>query len=329
VAARGEPIERLRAFTHRGGLLVDMPYCTLAPGACAYGLHRGDLIEVLHEQVVGQGVPVRLAHEMRAAGNEGDNVFLTCANGRRHGPFDFVLACDGARSKLRRSSPLAQGSYEYGYGALWLIGRCSAVERRLHQVVRNTTNLLGLLPMGGGRCSLFWLLHRRDKEAVLRGGIAAWKEQVVRLCPLAEELFDGLNDFSRAVYTTYHHVWMPRGHDRRVLFLGDSGHAMSPHLGQGVNLALIDAAVFADCLARARDHREAFRAFARRRAAHLRFFRWVTFLLTPFFQGGGRVLGWGRDLALPRMPLVPWVRRQMALTMAGLKAGFLSGEVQL
>jgi 2-polyprenyl-6-methoxyphenol hydroxylase-like FAD-dependent oxidoreductase len=203
------------------------------------------------------------------------------------------------------------------------------VERRLHQVVRGTRQLLGLLPMGQGRCSLFWLLHQREREAVMRGSVATWKDQVLGLCPLAEEMFDGLKDFGPVLYTTYQHVWMPRGHDARLLFLGDAGHAMSPHLGQGVNLALIDAWVFADCLARARDHREAFRSFRRRRAAHLRVFRWLTFALTPFFQGGGPLLAWGRDVALPLMPKLPWVRRQMALTMSGLKSGFFTGQIQI
>lgn len=329
VAASGEVIERLRAFNHHGVRLVDMPYELLGPGVCAYGLHRGDLFEVLHEQVRSEKIEVHLGKEMRAVHQDGTVVTLADANGRPYGPFDFVLGCDGARSKLRRSSPLSQGTYEYGYGALWLIGRCTAVERRLHQVVRGTTQLLGLLPMGGGRCSLFWLLHRRDRDQVLRGSVANWKDQVLRLCPLAEEMFDGLTDFQRVLYTSYQHTWLPRGHDDNVLFLGDAGHAMSPHLGQGVNLALIDALVFVDALSKTRNHREAFRTFRRRRAAHLRFYRWLSFGLTPFFQGGGPLLGWGRDLALPLFPYIPWIKRQMALTMAGLKSGFLFGEVKI
>ena len=52
----------------------------------------------------------------------------------------------------------------------------------------------------------------------------------------------------------------------------------------------------------------------------------MTFGLTPFFQSNGWLKGWWRDLALPRMGGLPWVGQQMALTMAGLKGGFLWGR---
>jgi 2-polyprenyl-6-methoxyphenol hydroxylase-like FAD-dependent oxidoreductase len=329
VAALGEPIEELYALTHRGGTLLKMPYAAFEPGACAWGLHRGDLFTVLHEQVAAHGVRVHLDHEMQSCRAAGGEVYLSDARGREYGPFDFVLAADGARSQLRGASRLRKWVHDYGYAAMWLIGRCTAVSRRLHQVTRGTSHLIGLLPMGGGRCSLFWGLHRREAEAVRKRGVAAWREQVVGLCPLAAELFDGLTDFGPVVLTTYQHVWMRRWHDDRVLFLGDAGHAMSPHLGQGVNLALIDAHTFASCLRRSADHREAFREFVRRRERQLRFFSWVTLLLTPFFQSDGWVKGWGRDVVLPLMPKVPWVRRQMAMTMAGVKGGFLAGRMKL
>ena len=41
------------------------------------------------------------------------------------------------------------------------------------------------------------------------------------------------------------HHW----HGDRVAIFGDAAHALSPQLGQGVNLALMDAAVLAHSLA--------------------------------------------------------------------------------
>ena len=77
------------------------------------------------------------------------------------------------------------------------------------------------------------------------------------------------------------------------------------------------------------DFHQAFRRYVRQRAKQLRFYAVVTFLLTPFFQSSGWVKGWGRDFALPLMTRIPWVRRQMAMTMAGIKSSFLGGLWQL
>ena len=61
--------------------------------------------------------------------------------------------------------------------------------------------------------------------------------------------------------------------------------------------------------------------------AYLRYYAAVTFALSPFFQGDWRVLGWGRDVCLPLLPRIPWVKRQMLMTVGGMKGGFLRGEV--
>ena len=56
----------------------------------------------------------------------------------------------------------------------------------------------------------------------------------------------------------------------RVVLLGDAAHAMLPHHGQGANQTIEDAAVLADCLAGAADHRSAFRRYERLRRARTR-----------------------------------------------------------
>jgi 2-polyprenyl-6-methoxyphenol hydroxylase-like FAD-dependent oxidoreductase len=200
---------------------------------------------------------------------------------------------------------------------------------RLHQIVKGTQHLVGLLPMGGGRGTLYYGMRQDRKEAVWQRGLAAWRAEVLELAPQAESLFVGLDHLDQVTFTTYQHVWLKRWHNNHVLFLGDAAHAMSPHLGQGVNLALLDAWTFAHCLERASTPRRAFWAYTEARRVHLRFYSLVTYLMSPLFQGDGWVKGWLRDLGLPLLARIPWMRRQMALTMAGLKNGFLGGRIRL
>jgi 2-polyprenyl-6-methoxyphenol hydroxylase-like FAD-dependent oxidoreductase len=325
----GEPIEELHALNHRGRTIMRMPYTAAQLDCRAFGMHRGDIFEALHAAVEAEPVRIHLDHEILGYRIAEDKVWIRDRYEREHGPFDFLIAADGARSTLRGQSQLRKWIYEYEYGVLWAFGRCDAVQRKLHQAVRGTHYLLGLLPMGNGRCSLFWSQRKDEKERTFDRGFDAWKREVISLCPLAEQIFETVADFSPVVFTTYQHVWMPRWHNRHVLFLGDAAHAMSPHLGQGINLALIDAYLFADSLARSGDFRRAFQHYVKRRRAHLRFYSWVTLAVSPFFQSRGIVKGILRDIGLPILCRLPFVRGQMALTMAGLKRSYLGGCLDL
>jgi 2-polyprenyl-6-methoxyphenol hydroxylase-like FAD-dependent oxidoreductase len=66
--------------------------------------------------------------------------------------------------------------------------------------------------------------------------------------------------------------------------------------------------------------------FRRRQAGYHRYYAAVTHFLSPFFQSDWNILGWLRDQSLPLLPRIPWVKRQMLMTVAGLKGGFLKGR---
>ena len=61
---------------------------------------------------------------------------------------------------------------------------------------------------------------------------------------------------------------------------------------------------------------------ARRR--HVRFYQRASAIMTPFFQADARSLPVMRDLVFNRMKIVPWLRREMLRTLAGLKTGVLT-----
>ena len=108
-----------------------------------------------------------------------------------------------------------------------------------------------------------------------------------------------------------------------MVYLGDAAHAMSPQLGQGANLALVDAWVLSECLAAA-PPAQALANYSRLRRFNLLYYQLATRYLTPFFQSDLEPVGWFRDVAMPLASKIPWVRRQMIASMAGVKNGLFS-----
>jgi 2-polyprenyl-6-methoxyphenol hydroxylase-like FAD-dependent oxidoreductase len=329
VVAGAAPIEELHAVRRDGRELIRLPYRDFEPGMRAYGVHRGSLFTALQQAVESQLIDVRLGCEVAGYVVRDDRAYLFDAERREHGPFDFVIAADGSRSALRDQSGLPHRVLTYDHGALWATGPSTAVRDKLYQVCQGTRQLLGIVPIGGGRCTLYWGVPFRELSAVMHRGLSALKQELTAFCPESHEILDSITDLRQLVYTTYRHVWMRRWFNRHMLFLGDSAHAMSPHLGQGGSIALLDAWTFADCVNRAPGHLSAFRLYRRMRAAYVRYYSAITFILSPFFQGDGRLKAMWRDFALPIMPRLPWVRGQMLMTMCGLKSGWLGGPLTI
>lgn len=329
VLADAAPVEELHAVHTDGRTLIRMPYGEFEPGCRAYGVHRGVLFGALKAAVESAGIEIRLGVTVSGLSEQDDRVTLRSADGGEHGPFDLVIAADGSRSILRAVAGLRAWVMPYDHGALWATAPCETIRGKLYQVVHGTRYLLGVLPIGGGRCSLYWGLPQRDLDSVRERGLDALKAELISFCPEVRGLLESITRFDQLVYTTYRHVWLPRWFTRHVLVIGDAAHALSPHLGQGGSIALLDAETLAECLNAAPDHRSAFRLYRRRRAAHVRYYSAITFLLSPFFQGDSVWKAAWRNWTLPLMPRLPWVRGQMLMTMCGLKNGWLGGRLRV
>jgi 2-polyprenyl-6-methoxyphenol hydroxylase-like FAD-dependent oxidoreductase len=319
-------IHRLHCLDGRERALLDLRYAEVAEGLHGAGTHRATLLNLLLSAAEASGATVEWNRPIARLERNGDGrPRLIDAEGRTEGPFDLVLLCDGAQSVLRAQSGIPYKAIRYPWGALWFIGRRppQLAADTLWQRVGSTRELVGFLPTGtkDDLVSLFWSI-RLDRVAAWReGDLNAWKREVLALAPQAAGLLDQITSPAQLSVAAYHDVRMRRWNSDRVAVLGDAGHALSPQLGQGVNLALMDASELAGALREESTLGAALNRYSARRKASLGFYQVATRWLTPLFQSDATALGLMRDLALPMAQRVPWVRRQMILTMAGYKTG--------
>ncbi len=325
VLAHSTPLTELYARQTDGRELICTRYADYGPNCQAYGAHRGVIFQAILNLLNGRvEVRTETAIVKRVIGANG--VSVVDSLGRTHGPFDFLIAADGSRSRLRAVCGIKARICVYDHGTLWMIAPVE-VPGRLLQVVRGNRYLFGLMPTGLGLCTMYWGLPTRDYARTMAAGLEPIKAEILKFAPEAEPVLECLFDIRQLLFTNYQHVTLSRWHDAHTLFLGDAAHAMSPHLGQGLNLALVDAYRFAQCLRTASTPERAFSAFRVQQRAYLRYYATLTYLLSPFFQSDYPLLAWGRDRVLPHMMRVPYLKEQMLLTVTGMKRDVFGGPM--
>lgn len=331
VVARGEPLRHLVAETPSGRRVLDLAYADLAEDLYGVGLHRGVLFQSLFRAVQTEpGVTLKLGHDIEdLARDERGHFLVERETKRKFGPHDLVIVCNGARSSLRDDTAHEKIVRRYPWGALWAV--VPDVEHRftgrLFQVVKGTRMLTGLLPTGLGPdgsvplVSLFFSLRADRVDAFKESDFEAWKAQLLRDMPATKPVLEQLHSHDDLLFSEYHDVVMWPWNVGRVVYLGDSAHAMSPQLGQGANLALVDAATLAECLSSNDGIDDALFRYSRLRRAHLGWYQFVTRWLTPFFQSDLTPLGLVRDSLFGLACKLPIVRSEMVAMMSGLSLG--------
>jgi 2-polyprenyl-6-methoxyphenol hydroxylase-like FAD-dependent oxidoreductase len=326
LAARSTPVRSIlgRAGGPNGRTVLAFGYRDARSPDVGLGVNRGALFGVLWGALTAAGVPVRVGWEVVRVERELDGAWLVGPADAREGPFDLVVAADGARSRIRRQLGLASKDVRYPYGALWTVipDPDGLVGDVLVQRYRDTRTTLGFLPTGVGEVSIFWSIRTRDMDAAVAAGPEWLVERALPLAPDLAPLLDAAR--SPAVLgAAYRDVVSsnPTAFNGRsgVVLVGDASHAMSPQLGMGASLALADAWSLARAVrdVEPRGLGGALDRYADDRRAHIRWYTWLSRIMTPVFQSDLVPVGWARDLLFGPAANLPFVRRQFAAILLG------------
>ncbi|WP_197047060.1 NAD(P)/FAD-dependent oxidoreductase [Paucibacter sp. KBW04] len=343
----GAKVDRLFGDTPSGRTVLDMSYHRFSPQAYGLGVQRGALMGVLWQALRASEVNWRCGVAASRFEQEGEQVRLF-AGETALGSYAALLLANGSFSKLREQMQVKQSARVFPYGALWTVLPRPAQfpELDLRQRFRGARQMLGLMPVGrnfgdapeaAAGVNLFWSLPLAEVQgwhaAAGAQGLARLKQEMVDLLPLCEPLLGGLQDPAQLRQARYADVQMAHWHQGRVLAIGDCGHGMSPQLGQGANLALIDAHVLAGLCAGQNqgqlDWPALLARYSRERRAHLRFYSQASRGLTPMFQSNQRLAPFLRDRFFGWGGRLPLVHQQSIATLSGVKTGWLLGRLKL
>ncbi|WP_131751010.1 FAD-dependent oxidoreductase [Legionella erythra] len=326
---KGVPIHGLYGRNHKNKVVLDLKYRDLVPHHMGLGMHRAVLYDELFTAMQSRGIIIKNPCEISCIENEPHQVQLFDREGNHYGPYDCVVIADGSRSTLRHGLNIPIRVKPYAWGALWAIGedREDRFNHTLEQVYHQTEIMAGMLPMGykDGRrlMSFFWSLKRDQFSQWQNTPLARWKEQVLALWPQLDVFLEQFTRHDQFSLASYLDVSMYPWHENRVVVIGDAAHGMSPQLGQGANLGLIDASVLAQCLAQG-DVPQALAHYSSARRPQLRFYQSASRFVTPWFQSSHPLMGRLRDAFHGPFCKTPLLKRQMLLTLACMKTGYFS-----
>ncbi|MEM9754516.1 MAG: NAD(P)/FAD-dependent oxidoreductase [Pseudomonadota bacterium] len=305
----GAPIGRMLGHEAETGRVVLSVSYGRAPERRGIGIHRAALHAGLIDAARDAGAELHAAHQI--SGRSGTELHF---DGQDSQTFDLIVDALGAGSLL---SPLQ--ARPLSYGAVWATvpwrDDGGLPDDQLSQRYRLANRMVGVLPIGrmerDGRklAAIFYSLPAGAEAKWRARDFSDWRAEVLALWPEAAAFFpDTLrhDDFTFARYT---HGSLKRPWSDGIVHLGDAAHRASPQLGQGANMALLDARALQLALRRGATD-DAYRRFAAARRWHVMAYQVMSAMFTPQYQSDSTWLPVLRDRVLAplsQVPPIPWV----------------------
>ena len=326
IAALGAPIDRLVGTDARTGRnVLEVRYQPLGVGQHALGVHRAALFGVLHHAVVAAGLSIRSGYTVTQLQRDHSKSWLLSPQGLE-GPFDLVVDALGSQSPLKRYARARSTARPLAYGAIW--GTTPWTDDRfdrqaLSQRYRGSSVMIGVMPVGRRQpdgpelAAFFWSLKPADHAMLLQRGFAEWRQIVEAHWPATASHLDAIGSFDRMTLARYQHHTLPVPAGDGIAFIGDSAHSTSPQLGQGANMALLDAAALTAAIEAGDSLDDALERYVAMRRWHVRLYQFLSMTLTPFYQSDSRAMPVLRDMLVSSFARIRPVPRMLAGMVSG------------
>jgi len=267
---KGYVSENVDVYTPEGKLVGQVATPPVAgsrvPGGG--GIMRPDLARILAEATRAAGTHVRLDCTWTELAQDESGVTVAFTDGSR-GRYDLVIGADGVHSKLRELLFPEVAPPKYIGQGVWraVLPRPEALVRPAMWVGAHLK--IGVNPVSPTHMYMFITEYRPLKEFIEP---ATWPEVMAGLIasftdPVLQALIPHLHAADAHIdYRPLANLLVPLPWNRgRVVMIGDTVHATTPHLASGAGIGIESAIVLAEELGRAASLDEALDRFHARR----------------------------------------------------------------
>ena len=332
VISSGQRMNRILGTDAKSGkTILNVHYHHLGKGRFGLGIHRHALFKALYDTALDEGVCFEFGKSIDSLDVTSSGIRPITDKGRKLAEHDYVIAANGSNCSIANHTFDLKAPDPLPYGALW-----TSVDwphsgfdlDALAQRYDGAKVMIGVLPLGRGydtlpqtnkKAALFWSLKTEHLKATKARGINDWKDRICDYWPQAGALVGQISDFDDLSFAFYRHSTLKKPYHQRVVFIGDAYHSTSPQLGQGANMALLDAKAFDLALRYSgNDFTNAGEIYHRLRARHIQLFQMMSILLTPLYQSDSGFSSFLRDHVISQLSKIPPVPRMMASMLSGL-----------
>ena len=266
---QGSTQEALEIYAPMGKLLAKIPTPKLEGSNVPTGgaIMRPVLARIMSQKVVEAGTQVRLGYTYTSIDADADGVTVSFADGSSD-RFDLVIAADGIYSDTRKRILPEAPEPTYSGQGVWraVLSRPKEAKNTMMWMAEHLKT--GINPMSKDEVYLFLTEDKKEKQHVpseqlvetLKGLLNAFPD------PVVQKMRDQIDESSQVVLRPIEGMLAPLPwHRGRVVLIGDTVHATSPHLASGACIGIEDAIVLADELSKHDSIDAALTAFGERR----------------------------------------------------------------
>ena len=235
-------------------------------------LRREELINFLIKKVESKKIPIQFGKKLVDV-KETENKVTAYFEDGTSTEADFLVGCDGMKSKTRKSVfPKANSPIYSGYVAvateLSRGAKHDFSDYAFHMTFGKKTFSGSTVDNNGLRTWWSYLPFQESslKIELKKTSSSEWTKKLLQIHkddPKIKEFINLSKDF--VPIPLYDLPHLETWHTKRVCLIGDAAHGTSPHIGQGAAISMEDAVVLAKCIRDIPSMENAFEKFERLR----------------------------------------------------------------